>query len=189
VRAARAGRTSTNRDGSSYEYEQKWNQLFAVKLEEFGEREMADLFREDPEAFQRRSDLGQRFFHGAEAWLDGLVEGVAGCMTANSPIGPLGYRYGEEEGIWEVDVYPTPVELVGGASDGEIVAPGFSLDLETLRELFDRVDNFGWQSAGFPRGDGPFVEIEGVYRGGTVFVQVFASAPEDEEPGMRLDTR
>jgi hypothetical protein len=64
-----------------------------------------------------------------------------------------------------------------------------SLDLETLRELFDRVDNFGWQSAGFPRGDGPFVEIEGVYRGGTVFVQVFASAPEDEEPGMKLDTR
>ena len=36
-------------------------------------------------------------------------------MTADSLTGPLGYRYGEEEGFWEVNVYPTPVELVGGA--------------------------------------------------------------------------
>jgi hypothetical protein len=40
---------------------------------------------------------------------------------------------------------------------------------------------------GFPDDEGPHVSIEGVYRGHDVFVQVLAYAPDDEEPGMKLD--
>ena len=109
-------------------------------------------------------------------------------MTADSPMGPLGYRYGEDDGPWQIDLYPTPVELVGGAVDGEVVAPGFSLDIEQLRGLFDRLDAVAWQSLGFPDGEGPHVSVEGVYQGHEVFIQVLAYAPEDEEPGMKLDT-
>jgi hypothetical protein len=52
-----------------------------------------------------------------------LVEGVAGCMEAHSPMGALGWRY-HEEALVELVVYPTPVELVGGEHDGTIVIPG-----------------------------------------------------------------
>jgi hypothetical protein len=65
-------------------------------------------------------------------------------------MGPMGYRYGEEEGFWEVDVYSTPVELVGGAADGEVVVPGFSLDLEGIRGIFDEITFLGWQSLSLP---------------------------------------
>ncbi len=34
-------------------------------------------------------------------WLDELLETVAGCTIADSPMGPLGYRFGEDEGFWE----------------------------------------------------------------------------------------
>jgi hypothetical protein len=121
------------------------------------------------------------------AWLESLVEAVAGGMTAQAP-GPLGFRYGEEEGAWEVLVYPLPVEMVGGAHDGGVVSPGFSLDLEGLRSLFGRVDAFAWDAHGLGPDDGPSVSIEGLYQGHEVWLRVLAFAPDDEEPGMKWDT-
>ena len=122
------------------------------------------------------------------AWLESLVEAVAGGMTAQGPPGPLGFRYREEEGAWDVFVYPLPVELVGGAHDGGVVSPGFSLDLEGLRSRFGRVDAFDWDAHGVGPDDGPAIAIEGLYQGHEVWLRVLAFAPEDEEPGMKWDT-
>jgi len=121
-------------------------------------------------------------------WLDELFETVANCTIADSPMGPLGYRYGEEEGFWEVDVYATSVELVGGAVDGEVVAPGFVLDVEELRSAFDQIEALMWHSLGFPHDEGPRLVVEGIYRGRQVFLQLLAYAPEDEKPGLKLNT-
>ncbi len=173
------------------QYHAAWERIYLAKLEAFGEQEMADLHRADREEFDKRSEAGREYFHGpedAEAWLDELVEAVAGCMEAGSPMGPLGIRYGEDDGMWLIDLYPTPVELIGGAVDGEVVAPVFSLDIEQLRGMFDRIDAVAWQSLGFLAGEGPHVSVEGVYQGHEVFIQVPAYAPEEEEPGMKLDT-
>src|SRR2546427_4159304 len=63
-------------------------------------------------------------------WLKSLVDEVGANIEAHDPSGPLTFLYGEDAGTWEVTVYLTPVELVGGAVDGEIVSPGFSLDLD-----------------------------------------------------------
>ena len=177
------------------EYYQAWDEVFAKKLEAFGEQEMARLLRTDRERFEQLTEKGRRYFHGdqepgAEApilWMQQLAEAVAEHMTADSAMGPLGYCYGEEEGCWQIDVYPRSVELVGGAVDGEVVAPGFSLDLEGLRAAFDRITDSGWHSLGFPHAEGPNVWIEGVFRGREAFLRVLAYAPEDEEPGMKLD--
>jgi hypothetical protein len=175
------------------EYQDAWNGLFAGRLAEFGEGAMAELFCADREEFDRRSEAGRQSFHGVEreesaAWLHDFVESVADCMTSDSPMGPLGYRYREEDGFWEITVYSTPVELVGGAVDGEIVVPGFSLDLEQLRTVFDEIADAGWHSLGFPS-EGPHVWIEGSFQGREVFLQVLAYAPDDEEPGMKFDTQ
>ena len=176
------------------EYHQAWDELFARKLEEFGEQEMARLFRSDRERFEQLTEVGRQYFHGKEdlegetpfLWVKLLVESVAEHITADSPMGPLGYRYGEEEGFWQVEVYPTPVELVGGAVDGEVVAPGFSLDLEGLRSAFEEITDLGWHSLGFAHAEGPHIWIEGVFHGQEVFLQALAYAPDDEEPGMKL---
>jgi hypothetical protein len=177
------------------EYQDAWDGIYADKLAELGEPEMAELFREAPEEFEERSSIGQVYFHGPQEseesdvppWLDHLVETVAENMEAVNAMGPLGFRYGEEDGFWEVMLYPVPVELVGGAVDGEVVAPGFTLDLERLRSAFERVDGFSWNSLGFGDSEGPYISIEGEFDGHTVYLQVLAYAPEDEEPGMKLD--
>ena len=80
------------------------------------------------------------------AWMTELVEGVAGCMDAHSPIGALGWRYHEEEDLLELVVYPTPIQLVGGEHDGAIVIPGFSLDVLALQAVFERVTALHWHA-------------------------------------------
>jgi hypothetical protein len=179
------------------QYHRAWDNVFADKLEQLGEPEMAQLFREDSARFGNLTDLGRQYFFGPESsaenepviWLHQLVDDVARCITADSPMGPLGYGGSEEDGVWEIDIYPVLVELIGGAVDGEIVAPDFSLDLEALRILFDQVDGFEWQAIGLTYPEGSRVSIEGLYHGHEVILQVLACAPADEEPGMKLDTK
>ncbi len=128
--------------------------------------------------------------HQPSAWLPVLVEAVADCMEAQSPMGPIGWRYYEENEHLELLVYATPVALVGGEHDGAIVVPGFSLDVQALQALFERVTALRWQAHGFGPDDedGPHLSLEGTYQGHNVWLRVLAEAPEDEEPGLTLDT-
>jgi len=172
-----------------------WDALYAATLEEFGEQEMACLFRENAEEFGQRYEVGRQFFHGPgdddetaeDDWLDQLDDAVSSCVEADSPMGPLGLRYREEEGFWEVWIYPTPVELVGGAHDGEVLVPGLRLDLEQLRQEFESIAEFGWNTLGLNWPEGPHIYVEGVFKGREVYLQVLAYAPEDEAPGLKLD--
>jgi hypothetical protein len=176
-------------------YQDAWDKMFADKLEEFGEHDMARQVRANPEAFLQRSEVGRAYFDGpgesedseVPAWLNALFDLVAGNMEAVSAMGSLACRYGEDDGFWEVTLYPTPVELVGGAVDGEVVAPGFLLDLAGLRSAFDRVDEFLWDSLGVVGDEGPYVVIEGQFRGREVYLQILTYAPAGEEPGIQLD--
>jgi hypothetical protein len=123
------------------------------------------------------------------AWLTSLVEVVADAMTSHGVPGPLGFRYREEDGAWDVLVHPLPVELVGGAHDGGVVSPCFALDLEQVRSAFTRVDDVAWTAhAAGPEDEGPCISWEGEYDGHEVWLRVLAFAPDDEEPGMKLDT-
>ena len=123
-------------------------------------------------------------------WLDSLVELAASCMEAHSGLGTVGYRSTEEADLTEVLVYPTPVELVGGEEDGALVVSGFTLDIQTLTSAFEQVIAIYWYSRSLGLYDfpGANVSIEGRYQGHSVWMQILADPPEDEQPGMKLDT-
>ena len=72
-------------------------------------------------------------------WLESLVDTVAGCMETHSEMGPLMFRWCNEEEHWEVMVYPAPGEVVGGADDGALVSPGFSLDVQGVSSAFEEL--------------------------------------------------
>jgi hypothetical protein len=165
-----------------------WDDLFARTLREYGEDEIAEQFERDREGFERLHEEGRRFFHGPaeEDWIDDLAGAVAGCTLADDPMGSIGYCFQEEDGCWEVDLYPTPVELLGGAADGALVAPGFSLDLLQLQALFGRVDAVSWNTHGYHGSDAPFISVEGAYEGRDVWLRVLCAAPDDEEPGLKI---
>lgn len=189
-----SGEASTEHEQVLEEYHQAWAAIFLEELEAHGERDIAALFLSNPEEFDRRNEAGRQFFHGPRppaetvepAWLDALVNSVGECLAPDSLMGPLGILYRVEDGFWEVDIFPTPVELVGGAEDGAVVSPAYSMDLEHLRSLIGRVDDFGWNALGRPDGGGPFVWIEGNYQGQNILLRILAQAPEGEEPGAKL---
>ena len=54
-------------------------------------------------------------------WLESLVDAVSECMEPHNVMGPLGYRWHEEDQFCTIAVYALPVELVGGDVDGERV--------------------------------------------------------------------
>lgn len=123
------------------------------------------------------------------AWLESLIESVADCMEAHSALGPFGFRWGNEEDQWHIIVYPLPGELVGGAEDGSIVRPGFSLDVQELSAAFEELAGIAWEAgaSGSEDHDGPFISFEGVYDGHGVFLQVLSEAPDDVEPGFKIE--
>jgi hypothetical protein len=171
------------------EYQAAWDKLFVEALEEHGETGIADLYRTDRPEFERRCEAGRHWFHGDAdlesddpAWLEDLLELVSGCLKPDALPAALGCRYREEDGLWEVVMFFRPVEIVGGASDGEVVHAGFSLDFDALQSGFDDVDASGWDALGSRGPDGPHVWIEGEFAEREVLLRVLAYSPEDAEP-------
>jgi hypothetical protein len=123
-------------------------------------------------------------------WVESLVDAVSGCMESQSPMGPLAFRWKEEDDDFvEVLIHPTPVELVKGAHDGEVVLAGFSVDLKGLSGLFERIDALDWRAHDFsPLSEGPCVWIVGTYRGHEISLTILSDPPEDEPPGLKVDT-
>jgi len=124
----------------------------------------------------------------APAWMGHFVEVISACVEAYSPMGSLGSRSLAQGDPCELLVSPTPVELVGGAEDGAVVIPGFSLDLHVLLAHCDRVEACQWSPHGLGPDDpdGLWVSIEGLSQGHDVWLRVRAEPPAEEEPGLRL---
>jgi hypothetical protein len=125
----------------------------------------------------------------APQWLMSLVDAVGNRMEPHSATGPLAFRWRQEGDFWEIAVYYTPGEVIGGAEDGAVIVPGFSLHLQELISAFEKVTGASWCSQSFGPHDsrGAHISIEGVYQGHEVWLQVLAEAPEDEEPGFKVD--
>lgn len=122
-------------------------------------------------------------------WLEPRVERVANTMQAHSALGPLAYRYRQEDDLWAIVLYPRPVALRGRPNDGSIVSPGFSLDLKQLLAIFEEVVAVNWTTQPFAPedSDNPSIAIEGQFQGQAVFLQILAEAPSEEAPGLSLD--
>ena len=122
------------------------------------------------------------------AWMESIIDVVANCMEPHGELA-LGYRWRNEDDYWEIWVYPTPAELVGGAADGTVVSPGFSLDVQGVSTSFEELEAVQWRAQPFgPHDqDGEHLSFEGVYDGHDVWLLVLSQAPDDEEPGFRVD--
>ena len=76
------------------------------------------------------------------SWIDALVEVVLESMIPLGFIGPLGYRWWEPENPnngyegWQIIVFPTPNEAVGGKHDGFKYVSGFQLNMGKILSGF-----------------------------------------------------
>jgi hypothetical protein len=159
-----------------------WNELYAETLDSYNETEMAQLCRQDRQRYEQIADAGRRYFMAARAaasdlsWLTDLGKHVAGCIEPEAPMGAPALQYREGDDQWDVTIYPT------GAEPGAKV-PGFALDLEQLRAPFDQVANSGWNAGMANEPDGPFIFIDGIYRGHRLVLRILTQKPPEQAAG------
>jgi hypothetical protein len=155
---------------------------FAAQLERHGEGRMVALFRTDPDEHDRLREAGRQFFFGPEGakkardprWVQRLVRAVADSMEAGEPVGSLRFRHRKEGDIWLVHVCPT-------AGQGDALTPGWAVDIERLREMFERIDSQGWYAVPREEGEGPYLWAEGKFGARKVFLRILAAAEADKD--------
>lgn len=112
-------------------------------------------------------------------WLQSLVDEASVLIAPVDVLAPLGCHYCEIDGVWEVTLFVSQTEIMGGPDDGGLRASRFHVDLNRLASIFDEVESTYWQALGLGADDdlGPHVGIEGVYAGHRVWLRIPAIAP------------
>lgn len=126
------------------------------------------------------------------SWLQDLMSKVADSVEPLGAMGPIGYRWLEPNSAFNLDiawllaVYPTPYEVAGGSNDGQLMCPGFKLNLQNLLNFFTNVQTVAWRSPSVYTGDldGPEIVIRGIVAEHPVHVRFFSIPPDDEKPSV-----
>jgi hypothetical protein len=120
-------------------------------------------------------------------WILNLANSVTACLEPLEPMPPLGCHYHLCETGWEVSIFPSLTEIVGGPQDGRHVAPCFQVDILAVAQLFKQIDGVTWQSKSVDEGDqlGCHIAINGNFDGEAVSVRILNSAPACFDPGRK----
>ena len=123
-------------------------------------------------------------------WLNTLIEDVAHRFEPLTGAARVGFECRLEEDAWVVRMYLGATEIVGGPMDGRLEPVNFEVNLQDLMSRFEKVDEFFWsvfpeQAEDIDEGQA-YVTVGGQVDGNAVRFHLFAVAPTDVGPGMRL---
>lgn len=121
-------------------------------------------------------------------WLANLANDVAALLEPMGSMGPIGCHFHHSPDGWEITVFASLTEIIGGRRDGCVFGPRFEVDIKELVCLFTSVTSLRWQSQEMGKDDelGAHLAIEGCYGEETVCVRIPAIAPDRFEPGRQM---
>lgn len=122
-------------------------------------------------------------------WLKEFANRACACLHALEEMPPIGCHVAVEEATWEVSLFVSSTEIVGGRHDGERLACLFVVDLAALFQLFDMVESASWQPHPFNEQDElrNHVSVEGYVEGHHVGLRILADLPDRFAPGRYLN--
>ena len=135
------------------------------------------------------SSSGQReqSLHEDPAWLKEFVKVVSSSLLTDRSTRRLGIRHREDDGNWEISVYPIHEGGDHEEAEGSAASPGFAWNIEELRSVFDSIDGSGWYAVSPVGTESPYVWIEGDYQAHEVFLRLLPGEPDHDEPGERCE--
>ncbi len=121
-------------------------------------------------------------------WLTKLANEIAAHLEPIESLSPVGCHYHQGESGWEITVFASKTEVVGGPHDGGLYESRFRIDLKQLASVFSEINEIHWQAQGLGREDelGAHLSIEGTYENEPVWVRIPAKAPSRFEPGRQM---
>ena len=72
-------------------------------------------------------------------WLKELADAAALLMMPADVMPPIGCHYCSVGSTWEISLFASSTQVVGGGRDGDVRRSRFCLDVEGIRKLFDEV--------------------------------------------------
>jgi len=108
-----------------------------------------------------------------------LADEAGAALIAVDVLAPLGCHFCEADGVWEITLFASHTEILGGPNDGGVRPSRFHVDFKALLVLFDEVESAYWQAQGLGADDevGPHVGIDGIYQGHRVWLRIPSLAP------------
>ena len=79
-------------------------------------------------------------------WLPLFVERVTSGVRAHDVLAPLGCHFQNVAGIWEITVFASRTEIIGGSQDGRTRHSPFSIDVKHVIDAFTSVETVAWQA-------------------------------------------
>jgi hypothetical protein len=122
-------------------------------------------------------------------WLSRLANAVTANFRSYDTLSPVGCHFQLVHNIWEVTLFASRTEIVGGAQDGSTCDSSFSVDVMNLVDQFTTVDSVSWQTQSLGQRDelGSHLAIEGTYDDNQVWLRITAEAPERFGVGRRAN--
>ncbi|MCC7424100.1 MAG: hypothetical protein IT428_27865 [Planctomycetaceae bacterium] len=124
-------------------------------------------------------------------WLVEVANQVAQAIEGFELLAPIGSHvwFNVMLDQWELTVFPSATEVLGGRFDGKRNDSRFSLDIALVLDAFDTVSQVRWQSHRLGEDDelGQHISVEGTVKDNLVWLRVLATPPERFEPGRRYN--
>ena len=124
------------------------------------------------------------------SWLAKLTHRIASEIAPGDLMAPLGCHYYHEPlaDQWEITLFASSTEIVGGEFDGNSHPSKFTVDIAALMKCFDVVERIHWQNLPIGEDDdlGQHLSIEGQFDDYNVWLRILATAPAQFSHGRRL---
>ncbi len=127
--------------------------------------------------------------NNAPLWLAAFMNRVASHLHAFDCLSPMGCHYFLEDDIWEVTLFCSATELVGGEQDGKMTYSRFHTDVAGVVIEFTSVEAIEWQNCSIGIDDdlGAHLGIRGRVQNQELWLRILAKPPRDFGCGRIAD--
>ncbi|WP_437203940.1 hypothetical protein [Planctomicrobium sp. SH664] len=126
---------------------------------------------------------------GHPPWLDRFTQRAVECLHAVEEAPSIGCHVFQDGEIWEVSLFLSPTEIVGGEHDGERLTSLFVADVMELVHIFDTVASASWQPHPLTPQDDlrSHLALVGEFEGHIVWLRILGESPEQFGVGRIAD--
>ncbi|MEZ6131399.1 MAG: hypothetical protein R3C59_22215 [Planctomycetaceae bacterium] len=128
--------------------------------------------------------------HGPPSWLRWLSNDAARGIIADESHAPIGCHFYQdaETQEWEVSIFVSSTEVVGGPMDGKRLPLQLQLNIGHVMSLFDETPAVFWQSDPIADDDelAQHISFEGTARGHRLWLRILKESPDGTGPGRLL---
>jgi len=120
-------------------------------------------------------------------WLQELANAAALQLIPADILAPIGCHFSFADETWEISLFATSTQIVGGKHDGVLRPSRFHVDVQAVTRLFSEVHDLAWQALPLATDDelGSHIAITGTSRENKVTLRILSRAPRRFAAGRR----